>query len=81
MNQKTGRKVPRMLPAVDSAYTRPAVLPPVSTFFRRRRMAKGLTQPSRITGTAKSSTTASSVPATSPTLRSLKPCCEASRIG
>ena len=29
MNQKTGRKVPRMLPAVDNAYTRPAVWPPV----------------------------------------------------
>src|SRR5207253_5484063 len=45
MNQKTGRNVPRMLPAVDSAYTRPAVLPPVSTSRSRSRIAKGLTQP------------------------------------
>ena len=42
MNQNTGRNVPRMLPAVDSAYTRPAVLPPDSTFFSSSRIANGL---------------------------------------
>ena len=70
-----------MLPTVESAYTRPAVLPPVATSFKSKRIANGLTQPSSVTGTANRSTTASSVPATNPTLSSRKPCCEASRIG
>ena len=74
INQNTGTNVPRMLPTVDSAYTRPAVLPPVATSVRRSRIANGLTQPSKVTGTANRSTTASSVPATRPTLSVRKPC-------
>jgi len=44
-------------------------------------MAKGETQPSRITGTAKSATTASRLPSTSPALTVAKPCWLSSRIG
>ena len=58
--------VPTRLPAVESAYRRPATVPASSTFDTASRIAQGETAPSSRTGTATSTSTASSDPTNAP---------------
>ena len=58
--------VPRMLPIVESPYSRPATVPAVSTVGSASRIANGLTAPSSVTGTANSSSAARNEPTTAP---------------
>src|SRR5689334_15583978 len=52
MSQRTGRNDPRILPAVEMAYSDPLVRPLCPTSFVTNRIANGDTRPSKVTGTA-----------------------------
>ena len=78
---RAGTKVPSRLPAVERAKTRPATTPAVSTSVTARRMAKGVTMPSRTTGGAKSASEATKEPTTAPADRLSRPPIERSRNG
>ena len=58
--------VPTRLPAVESAYRRPATSPASSTLFTASRIAHGDTMPSSSTGTATSPSTPTSEPMNAP---------------
>ena len=76
-----GTKVPMMLPAVESAKMRPATRPASATPLVARRMAKGVTMPSRITGGANSTTEAAKEPTTAPVEMLVMALTERSRKG
>ena len=78
---RAGTKVPMMLPAVDSAKMRPATRPASSTPVAARRMANGVTMPSRTTGGAKSASDAAKEPTTAPVEIVSMPLIERSRNG
>ena len=66
MNTMAAANVPRMLPIVESPYSRPDTAPAFSTDGSARRIANGLTVPSSVTGTAKSASAAKNEPTAAP---------------
>ena len=66
MNTMAAVNVPRMLPIVESPYSRPDTAPAFSTDGSARRIANGLTVPSSVTGTAKSASAAKNEPTAAP---------------
>ena len=66
IRRRADASVPASEPAVDSAYRRPATVPASSTDCTPSRMAQGETVPSRRTGTATSTSTATSDPGNAP---------------
>ena len=68
----TGRNVPRMLPAVESAYIRPATSPDFSTLVTPSLTANGDAMPSSVIGTEKISIAAKKEPRNAPTEASAK---------
>ena len=73
--------VPMMLPTVESAYRRPAIVPAFCKSVSASLIANGETAPSSVTGTAKSARAATNDPTTTPTEIESKPRTAASRIG
>ena len=67
ISSTTGRKVPRIDPAVESAYRRPAISPARSTESTASRTANGETIPSRVIGTENSAMEAKKEPRKAPT--------------
>ena len=74
-------KAPRMLPTVLTAKTCPARLPACRTSLVTRRMAKGETMPSSVSGTANRSRTPTSEPKNRPPLREAMACEDTERTG
>ena len=81
MATSAARKVPRMLPAVESAKMRPATRPASVTPVAARRTANGVTMPRRTTGGANSASAAANEPRTAPVETVSMPCTERSRRG
>ena len=81
MVMRAGTNVPMRLPAVDSANTRPATRPASCTPVAARRMANGVTIPSRTTGGAKRASDAANEPTTAPVESVSIPLMERSRNG
>src|SRR5437879_1213347 len=54
MKMNTGRNEPRILPAVEMAYSEPLIRPLAPILFVAKRMANGETRPSKVKGIAKS---------------------------
>ena len=70
-----------MLPAVDKAEMRPVIAPLPCTSWSASRIAKGLTQPSSVTGTEKRMRMPAMLPASSPVLKSPSPALANSSTG
>ena len=81
INTRALRNVPARLPAVESAYRRPATFPASATLSSARRSANGDTAPSAVTGRAKRATAAKNDPTTDPTESASRPCTATSRSG
>jgi hypothetical protein len=74
MNTIAAPNVPRMLPIVESPYSRPDTAPAFSTDGSASRIANGLTVPSNVTGTAKSASAAKNEPTAAPS-DAVSSCC------
>ena len=74
---RAAANVPRMLPAVESAYSRPADRPDSATLGSVSRSANGATAPISTTGTTNNASTATNEPITIPAESESNPCSDA----